>query len=326
MVVHRDSLTVTASDSSPQQYHLHLHPLFLLDFWNFSDTDPPGPDMTSHTRNPHATNIHMSQIINGHNGVRQDHRLTPFTRRSPASPHGHSSSQVQPQPQPQPQVYTLGSREDVEQDDYQSPLSIMYGRAWERYRTAEMDRQAAREVAIHDQMGLSDHPSLATLLSGGTENRIAPSAPVPSIRQRANFHSQFYGTSTDEGLPLLRGDLRESRWYSPPAYMAPFVHLDGHPAGSSGNSTADNPVDRQSNRPEPLKKEDMTISIACKMCLEQKIDTLIEPCMHLAICRWCSEVWQQNARESRQADPGIQHAWKCPVCRRAIAQVRRVYF
>jgi hypothetical protein len=41
----------------------------------------------------------------------------------------------------------FGSREDVQQDDYESPLSTMYNRAWNRYRQAEDLRATGDNIA-----------------------------------------------------------------------------------------------------------------------------------------------------------------------------------
>ncbi|KAF2794385.1 hypothetical protein K505DRAFT_304147 [Melanomma pulvis-pyrius CBS 109.77] len=44
-------------------------------------------------------------------------------------------------------IRLFGTREDVQQDDYESPLSSMYNRAWDRYRQAEQRRETGEQVA-----------------------------------------------------------------------------------------------------------------------------------------------------------------------------------
>lgn len=62
-------------------------------------------------------------------------------RRQNNADHGHPASTRRSE-----QHFPLGTREDVQQDDYVSPIFGMFNRAWGRYRDAEDARQAARQV------------------------------------------------------------------------------------------------------------------------------------------------------------------------------------
>lgn len=56
---------------------------------------------------------------------------------------------------PQNPFAPLGTREDVEDPNYESPIGLMFGRAWNRYRTAEEVRQADAATQNHTH----GHPS-----------------------------------------------------------------------------------------------------------------------------------------------------------------------
>jgi hypothetical protein len=94
--------------------------------------------------------------------------------------------------------------------------------------------------------------------------------------------------------------------------------------------TAINPIDAQ-DRPTSVPPEKLKGNIGCTICHEQVIDTLLEPCMHVSVCRWCAEIMQNRAREARQRmftmSPVAfeETIWRCPVCRLKVQQTRRVF-
>ena len=97
------------------------------------------------------------------------------------------------------------------------------------------------------------------------------------------------------------------------------------PASEYPEEAVVNPIDAQV-RPPPLTNEQMTVNIACRVCTEQRADTLFEPCMHVVVCHFCSRLLQDGARSRRREEhshPGIP--WNCPLCRRRIHRARRVY-
>ncbi len=93
-----------------------------------------------------------------------------------------------------------------------------------------------------------------------------------------------------------------------------------------------NPIDEQS-RPPSLPGSDMVVNIACRICNEQRIDTLMEPCMHACMCHWCSEIIRdqaQRSRRRRRAGFGdLEQAGapdrQCPICRHGVSGVRRIF-
>ncbi len=85
----------------------------------------------------------------------------------------------------EPPYSVLGSREEIESPDYQSPVGAMFGRAWDRYRTAENER---RQVTISDHNDRDDHPAE---LAGNTPSSLVPhghlaSFEPPAPRERRN--------------------------------------------------------------------------------------------------------------------------------------------
>jgi hypothetical protein len=73
-------------------------------------------------------------------------------------------------------VYPLGTREDVENPDYQSPVGAMFGRAWDRYRTAEEMRRLAAQTEDHMQ---PTHPHL-------------PELPTSTVNPNSHGHPATY--------------------------------------------------------------------------------------------------------------------------------------
>ncbi|ETN40934.1 uncharacterized protein HMPREF1541_05214 [Cyphellophora europaea CBS 101466] len=94
----------------------------------------------------------------------------------------------------------------------------------------------------------------------------------------------------------------------------------------------ENPIDVQTARPPPLTTEDMTVSIACRICTEQKVDTLLMPCSHVAMCGWCVQLMREESGRKRErnglAGQNVRirgEGWKCPICRRGVEGTRKVY-
>lgn len=195
----------------------------------------------------------------------------------------------------------FGTREEIESEGYQSPVADLFGRAWNRYREAQEATRAARTRAEDERRTAGDVGVLGT-------------GPPP-----------FHGVDLDTAMAQHRledsTDERELMMaFGASLRQRQRDHPHAHPRV--------NPIDQQSSRPPPLETQQMTISIACKICCEQKVDTLLEPCMHVAICHWCSELIRDRARRRRrQRLPGMddEGRWRCPICRHDVTQSRRVY-
>jgi len=189
------------------------------------------------------------------------------------------------------QNHALGTIEDVQQDDYVSPITGMFTRAYDRFRVAEEVRQAeARFTTMH----LSE-------LSGGPP---APtSLPIAQYRQqqRSNFHRQFYHHQ-DSSSPLQS-----------------LPHPEPDPMDEGPN-----PVDLQTlQRPTPSSAESLKVDFACKVCCEQKVNVINEPCMHACMCQWCAGILRSECRNEQGRFDG--RLWRCPICRARITQVRKFY-
>ncbi|KAK5944895.1 hypothetical protein PMZ80_002097 [Knufia obscura] len=326
--------------------------------------------------------------------VRQPSQGSRRRRDRNATDHGHPEEGSQ-----RSQAFPLGTREDVQQEDYESPIFGLFDRAWTRYRGAEESRTAALTAIAQDarrvfdeDYQLVDHQNtpvsraslpnsqqenvppnyeqfqarqrhldtspltMETMLREGQaqmERNAAQVAVADGIRQALSgrrAHTDTHVSSTSEEItpsgssnPFSLGQAaaghnipRSSRrarqnfhtqFYSNPFDESPFryhnsMRLDGH-TDTNPPATV-NPIDVQrSRRPAVSKSEDLKVDFACKICQEQKIDTICMPCMHAATCRWCAEIFKD---ECRTMDGRFdQRLWKCVVCRRQIKEVKRFY-
>lgn len=62
-------------------------------------------------------------------------------------------------------------------------------------------------------------------------------------------------------------------------------------------------------RPEAKESSELSVKLDCKICMTQLIDTVIFPCGHAALCRWCADLHIPPNR-SDSSKPA-----NCPVCR-----------
>lgn len=63
--------------------------------------------------------------------------------------------------------------------------------------------------------------------------------------------------------------------------------------------------DQNDGRPPPKEPEELTVNLECKICMTQLVDTVVLPCGHAVMCRWCA----------RQHMSSNKTTAKCPVCR-----------
>jgi hypothetical protein len=76
----------------------------------------------------------------------------------------------------------------------------------------------------------------------------------------------------------------------------------------------------QNDRPEPKETEELTLNMECKVCMAQLIDTVLLPCGHAILCRWCAD--QQFPTHKGH----IKSKAPCPMCRETVRQRNRIYF
>ncbi|KAL4916830.1 hypothetical protein BDW62DRAFT_95271 [Aspergillus aurantiobrunneus] len=76
----------------------------------------------------------------------------------------------------------------------------------------------------------------------------------------------------------------------------------------------------QKSRPEPKETDELTINMECKICMGQLVDTVLLPCGHATLCRWCADehIPSHNGYPRGKAS--------CPLCREPVRQKHRIYF
>ncbi|KAL4933095.1 C3HC4 finger protein, partial [Aspergillus undulatus] len=83
------------------------------------------------------------------------------------------------------------------------------------------------------------------------------------------------------------------------------------PAASTTISTTKRNLGKpQKSRPEPKDGDELTIKMECKICMDQLADTVLLPCGHATMCRWCAD----ELIPSHKGYP-IKGKAKCPMCR-----------
>lgn len=259
-------------------------------------------------------------------------------RRGNFTDHAHPGSQSSNIRQ-----HPLGTREDVQRDDYESPIAGLFTRAYARYHTAEERRAAdGRSNSLEHQsqhfveLNQNDPDYLRAQgqaragaeafmqrrfeLDAQEREDMLWGVPPPAATianplrgtsvqtygfvARPGFHRQFYASA------------ESTRTYPNPFHAQPIqpleqVEVDGP-----------NIIDLQ-RRPPPLSKEELQVDFACKICQEQKIDTITMPCMHAALCHFCAEVWRQRCYGQDGRFDRSLHT--CVICRRLVKESKRFY-
>ncbi|KAF2112601.1 hypothetical protein BDV96DRAFT_524675 [Lophiotrema nucula] len=232
----------------------------------------------------------------------------------------------------------FGSREEVQQDDYQSPISSMFNRATDRYRRAEERRASGttsapsldglnereRQVIEQDilwgvmqdspenyvqglserlsQEEISPYPDLLTL---STTYRIAStlstSAPPSDDRRSHPLADYIYDAAAYNSS--LRSELSLLRRRNMPP--VPTATLDSQP-----------------NRPDAIPEEEMTKKVQCQVCYSQIADIAVLPCGHMVMCEWCADV-VIPVKDGQHIPIGPR---KCPMCRKQVKQRFKIHF
>ncbi|KLJ07502.1 hypothetical protein EMPG_17018 [Blastomyces silverae] len=73
----------------------------------------------------------------------------------------------------------------------------------------------------------------------------------------------------------------------------------------------------EDGRPEPKETEELTVNLECKACMSQLIDTVVLPCGHAVLCRWCAD---QHMPSSRMDKTKPRSSATCPMCRQHVRQ------
>ncbi|OJD11060.1 hypothetical protein AJ78_08095 [Emergomyces pasteurianus Ep9510] len=82
-------------------------------------------------------------------------------------------------------------------------------------------------------------------------------------------------------------------------------------------------LDNQNDgRPEPKEAEELTVNLECKACMSQLIDTVVLPCGHAVLCRWCADQHMPSSRVDKTKPRGSA---TCPMCRKPVKQKIRIF-
>ena len=191
----------------------------------------------------------------------------------------------------------FGTREELAAEDWESPLTSMFTRAYTRYRDAENTRRHL-ERDMQDILDETANPALTS----------QPTAYTDELRR-------IQGLARDMASEIIQSQYPTLRQRLSPSPARP------------------NPIDEQP-RPPSLSGSEMVVNMACRICNEQRIDTLMEPCLHACMCHWCSEIIRGQAQRSRRRrragfgnleETGGPQEWKCPICRHQVSGARRIY-
>lgn len=167
------------------------------------------------------------------------------------------------------------------------------------------------ELNLGDSRGLDTPDALARLrrlrlVRGDSPAPSAgPSVPTPSTTTAATaatMHAVRRRTtlSDERDADVSSFSLAYSNpWLRPPAPPAPPP-----PPG----------LDQQKGRPEPLEDEELKVECECKVCFGQLADTVLLPCKHLVLCRWCADALGAKERQLGAPRRGGKVVL-CPVCR-----------
>ena len=95
------------------------------------------------------------------------------------------------------------------------------------------------------------------------------------------------------------------------AYEQTFLRSFHHDLDSMEPPSPPKGLDNQNDgRPEPRETEDMNVKLECRICMSQVVDTVLLPCGHAILCRWCAAQHMPN-----QGRPHPKERWTCPICR-----------
>lgn len=232
------------------------------------------------------------------------------------SPSSRNFTEPSPRARRPPMPNPFGTREEIESENYESPLEGMFTRAWNRYSAAEQVRRS-NPIILNPE--LEWDTSEQTGLDGQT-NEIHGLTDYAN-GNRGNQHgtqARNHVTSQEES------NLLQAIAVAQGTAVGHYEQITEHDSASWQAPPRVNPIDEQTSRPAAKSSEDLTVSIACQVCHEQRVDTLLEPCMHISICRWCCDILRQQARRVRHGHAQTR-GWNCPICRRKVVTVRRVF-
>ena len=246
-----------------------------------------------------------------------------------------------------PMIYPLGTREDVQREDYESPIGGLFTRAWGRYRQAEVARHEQALVGYQAETSAQQVAGGFTVASA--DNPWDPSGPAlvpnplfwaepathPSLSRHAAENHPNHQNVIQAGSSLSR---RANNQTDTANVATPQQQLTSDEALFGQNDHDDthtHPVSRDASSrrklPEPILLDDprrppattdseqLKINAECKVCMVQLVDTVLLPCGHIALCRWCAESdipkkLLRHPPHPDNTDPEIKRPL-CPICK-----------
>ncbi len=187
-----------------------------------------------------------------------------------------------------------GTPEEIQSEEYVSPITSMFNRAWERHRQFQELRRAQESgLRSMQRHGESIIPAVESF-------HLTESDEGPDAEGQRPAERRFEGIRRGAELVAARATYLLQMTRSQPM----FAGLDGD------------------DRPEPLTDDQMTFKLECKVCLTQKADVACTPCGHLSMCSWCADqVIPVRKGSTIPKDKGAQ----CPVCRNGVKRRIKIF-
>ncbi|KAL4981124.1 hypothetical protein BDW66DRAFT_146888 [Aspergillus desertorum] len=151
----------------------------------------------------------------------------------------------------------------------------------------------------------SNQPAASTTI--GPSTRPTGRLEHPSMQHQASSRSPNVDPYLDE---LLRD--------VPSQYRA--IYRNSLAGASALNKTKRRLDTPKEVRPEPKETEEMTVNMECKICMGQVVDTVLLPCGHAILCRWCADELMPSSKGY------LRERASCPMCREPVKQKHRIYF
>lgn len=248
----------------------------------------------------------------------------------------------------------FGTVEDVQQDDYESPLSTLYNRAWNRYRQAEdlravgdneapplegLSTQERREIEEQLLWGVmresqtgqelesnvwSYTPVRNNLASISDSGNVTISPPWDNIPARDTAAGDTNGSTSSSGgglsevrlsLEQITSELQRLRLASDAVSSTQqALNLLREPERPFPT------LDSQPDRPPPKTEAEMTKTLACQVCYQQLANIAVLPCGHMVMCQWCADVVVPVKHSHIPVRPS-----KCPMCRKQVKQRFKIH-
>jgi Zinc finger, C3HC4 type (RING finger) len=164
---------------------------------------------------------------------------------------------------------------------------------------------------------------------GAPDRGMGSSESTSSIRRtsdasrRAAYRGESEGGSFGRGLDVSSVDMLTARSvypYTLPAGTSRDQHVGEYPVRETESESESEPLltfDTQ-DRPPPLQPDAMVVNMACSICKEHLIDTVVLPCGHAVMCGWCADLHVPSRKQDKSTPK--DRTVKCPMCRTRIKQ------